>query len=260
MKAIILAAGENLRLRNITNSPKTLLRIGRHSFLDRIIISCKRHAIRQIVIVVGYKAEEIEKHIKENLEIFDGVHIKTIYNPDYATKNNISSFWMARKEMTKPFILFNSDVLFHDKILTLLLESKVSSALMIDDRKTLGQEEMKVILDDRRLIKDISKNIDPRSASGEYIGVAKFLNSETVNGILSKCKLLLDNGKVNVFYEEAFRLLSFERPSIYGVSTNGLPWIEVDTPNDYIKAKEIYSKIISAENNYSTFAENLSSK
>jgi len=245
MKAIILAAGKNIRLRNVTNSPKFLLKIGNCCFLDRIVILCKQHAIHQIVIVVGYKAEEIERHIKENPEIFSDIHVKTIYNFDYAKKNNIFSFWLARKEMGEPFILFNSDVLFHKRILELLLKSNVYSALVVDDGKTLSQEEMKVIMDNKRLVIDISKNIDPLLASGEYIGVAKFFDRGVVNKVLSKCKLLLDLGKTDVFYEEAFRPLSIEEPSIYGVSTNGLPWIEVDMPEDYERAKrEVYPRII----------------
>ena len=236
MRGIILAAGENIRLKSITNSPKSLLKIGNCCFLDRITILCKKYAFHQIVMVVGHKAEEIERHIKENPEIFGDIHVKTIYNRDYASKNNIFSFWLAHREMDKPFVLFNSDVLFHEAILELLLKTNVRSALMVDDRKTLGQEDMKVIMD-KRLIRGISKDINPSLASEEYIGLAKFFDRGTVNNVLSKCKLLLDLGRTDVFYEEAFRLLSIEEPSIYGVSTNGLPWIEVDTPEDYQKAK-----------------------
>ena len=245
MKAIILAAGKNIRLKSITDSPKSLLKIGNYCFLDRIVILCEQYAIRQMVIVVGYKAEEIEKYIKEKGEIFGDILVKTIYNPDYVSKNNIFSFWLAHREMNKPFILFNSDVLFHEGILELLLKNNVPSALMIDEKKALGQEDMKVIMD-KRLIRDIRKNINPSLASGEYIGLAKFLDRRTVNNMLSKCKLLVDLGRTDVFYEEAFRLLSIEEPSIYGVSTNGLPWIEVDTPEDYEKAREeVYPRIIS---------------
>lgn len=251
MKAIILAAGKNVRLKSITDSPKSLLKIGNYCFLDRIVILCKQYTIRQMVIVVGYKAEEIERHIKENPEIFGDIHIKTIYNPEYANKNNIFSFWLAHREMDKPFVLFNSDVLFHEEILELLFENGVHSALTVDDRKTLGEEEMKVIVDDKRLIRDISKNINLSLASGEYIGLAKFFDRGTVNNVLSKCKLLVDLGRTDVFYEEAFRLLSIEEPSIYGVSTNGLPWIEVDTPEDYEKAKgEVYCQITSTRKRF----------
>jgi len=245
LKAIILAAGKNIRLNSITELPKSLLRIGDLCFLDRIIVSCKKHAIHQIVIVVGYKAEEIERHIEENTDIFGGLHVKTIYNPEYANKNNLFSFWLAHREMNNPFVLFNSDVLFHPQILQLLLKNVFTSALMIDDTKNLDQEEMKVIMNEKRLIEDISKKIDPLLADGEYIGMAKFFDRKTIDKILWKCKSFLDCGRINTFYEEALRSLSIEEPSIHGISTNGLPWIEVDTPQDYEEAKNTtYPKIV----------------
>ena len=247
-KAIILAAGRNARLSGITNLPKTLLKVEKECFLDRIVLSCKAYGIRRIVIVTGYESEKIEKHIEEHPEVFDGLITKTIYNPNYDVANNIISFWLARGEMDRPFILFNSDVLFHQKVLGILLKSNVSSALTIDDSKVLGPEEMKVLMNNNRLVVDISKSIDPLMSDGEYIGIAKFSDQRITKKLLSKCSLLIDYGKTNVFYEEAFRLLSIEEPCIYGVSTKGLPWIEIDTPEDYERVKkEVYPKIVSAK-------------
>lgn len=244
MKAIVLAAGKNVRLRSVTNAPKTLLRIGDYSLLDKIAFACRANNVYNMVIVTGYGAERIETHINENPEIFGVLDIKTIFNPEYDTTNNIVSFWLAHKEMKDPFILFNADVLFHEKILKYLLESNAKTALAVDDYKQLGIEEMKVIMNKDRLITDISKEIDPDKAHGEYIGIAKFFDIELTDKILSKLKYLIDNGRTDVFYEEAFRLLSIEEPSIYGESTKGLPWIEIDTPEDYKKAlTEIYPQI-----------------
>ena len=246
--AIILAAGRNARLNQITNLPKTLLKVGRECFLDRIVLSCKAYGISRIVIVVGYESEKIEKHVEEHPEIFGGLPVKTIYNSDYDVANNIVSFWLARGEMDRSFILFNSDVLFHDKVLEILLKSNFGSALVIDDGKVLGPEEMKVRMNNNRLIVDISKSIDPLTSEGEFIGISKFSDQRIIDKLLSRCRLLIDFGKTDVFYEEAFRLLSIEEPCIHGVSIKGLPWIEVDTPKDYeIAKKEIYSKIESTK-------------
>lgn len=244
MKAVVLAAGKNVRLRSVTSSPKTLLRLGRYSLLDRIALACKEHGVATMVVVVGYGAGKIERHISENPEIYGGLRVRTIFNPEYDRTNNIVSFWLARKEMNAPFLLFNSDVLFHGGILKTLLGSGAASALAVDDRKALGREEMKVVMNEDRLITDISKEIDPKEAHGEYIGVAKFFDAGLTREILRRCKQLIDGGRDDVFYEEAFRMLSRERPSIYGVSTEGLPWIEIDTPEDYERAvREVLPRI-----------------
>jgi choline kinase len=237
-RAIILAAGMNLRLRKIISAPKTLLRIGEYTLLERILHSCTLVKISQIVIVVGYKSEEIERYLKES-DTYSNFGIRTIHNPEYENKNNILSFWLARKEMNEPFVLFNSDVLFHENIISLLINGNAQSALMIDDRKKLGLEEMKVVLNSTGLIIDISKSIDPLRANGEYIGMAKFADLEITKKVLARTKLLLDTGRTDVFYEEVLRLISAEEPCINGLSTKGLPWIEIDTPQDYEKAKRM---------------------
>ncbi len=242
-KAIILAAGMSSRLRSVTASPKTLLSFGSHTLLDRILLSCRKASIFRIVIVVGYRAEEIEHHLEKNESIIKGLNMKIIYNPEYEKTNNIYSFWLAKEEMNEDFVLFNSDVLFHEGIIDKVANSNKNSFLLIDDKKKLGVEDMKVILNDSGFVTDISKTIDPRLGNGEYIGIARFSDQEVIGRILSKCRLLLDANSVGVFYEEALRLLSVEEPCIQGLSTDGLPWIEIDTPKDYEKAKTIANKM-----------------
>ncbi len=245
MKAVILAAGRNVRLRSITEKPKTLLRVGKYSLLDRIALACKSMGISRVVLVVGYKADSVEEHIAENPEVYGSLSIKTIYNPEYERTNNIFSLWLARREMGEPFILFNSDVLFHEEILARLIRCDPPSALAVDDVKQLGHEEMKVVMNEGRLITDISKEIDPQEAHGEYIGIAKFFDPNVAREVTSRLEDLISSGRTDVFYEESFRLLSVEEPTLYGVSTGGLPWIEVDTPHDYERAlKEVYPKIV----------------
>lgn len=244
MKAVILAAGRNIRLRSVTDKPKTLLRIGDYNLLDRIALTCKSQGVYKLVIVLGYKADVVEGHIRDNPEIYEGLAIKTIYNPEYDTANNMFSFWLARREMRESFILFNSDVLFHKGILAKLLESKHASALAIDDVKPLGREEMKVVMNDEGLIVDISKEIDPEKAHGEYIGIAKFFNPTVTSEVISRLEGLIESSRKDVFYEESFKMLSLEDPVLYGVSTEGLPWIEIDTPRDYERAlKEVHPEI-----------------
>jgi len=62
IKAVVLAAGFGTRMK--TEKPKVLHRVGSETILGRIISSLKKTGIKDIVIVVGYKAEMIEKEFK----------------------------------------------------------------------------------------------------------------------------------------------------------------------------------------------------
>ncbi|MFC1932135.1 bifunctional sugar-1-phosphate nucleotidylyltransferase/acetyltransferase [Chloroflexota bacterium] len=59
-QAVILAAGEGQRLRPFTvTKPKTMLSIAGKPILQYVVEALARNGIRQIVIVVGYKREQI---------------------------------------------------------------------------------------------------------------------------------------------------------------------------------------------------------
>ncbi|MBM4433266.1 MAG: nucleotidyltransferase family protein, partial [Chloroflexi bacterium] len=59
-QAIILAAGEGQRLRPFTvNKPKAMLSIAGKPILGYVIEALVANGIRNIVIVVGYKKEEV---------------------------------------------------------------------------------------------------------------------------------------------------------------------------------------------------------
>lgn len=247
-KAIILAAGVGKRLQPYYPAlPKTLINIRKRTVLERMITQLESCRIKEIILVTGFCHEKLDQFIEKNLRNkFSDLSFKLIFNPDYANKNNIYSFWMAREEMKNGFVLINSDVLFHPKILSFCLRDEGRSVLVIDDFKLLEKEDMKVTMGRNDIIKDISKDIPPRIANGEYIGITK-LYEETTKLVLLKTKELLNRGRYNVFYEEAFKLVAKEGSHFFGVSTRGLPWIEIDTIDDLKRAREIILPKIESE-------------
>lgn len=61
MQAVILAAGQGLRLRPLTfDTPKVMLKIGSKPILQRIMENLKQAGITDVLMVVGYKKDDIE--------------------------------------------------------------------------------------------------------------------------------------------------------------------------------------------------------
>jgi len=125
-----------------------------------------------------------------------------------------------------------------------LVNSHYRTAFVVDNVKKLGWEEMKVLVKDNRILK-FGKEIDPKAAHGEYIGLAKFGLKDAI--VIFDCmEKLLDKGRTDIWYENAINYVLGEKDA-FGVYTNGLPWIEIDTPQDYVKAvKEAYPQILRA--------------
>lgn len=70
MKAVILAAGEGKRMRPLTDKyPKPMLRLREKPLLEHLIESLPQE-IDQIILVVGYRSEQIQKHFGEQFGRF----------------------------------------------------------------------------------------------------------------------------------------------------------------------------------------------
>src|SRR4030042_477021 len=72
ISAILLAAGESKRM----GKPKQLMPWGKSTILVQAIDNLKSSTVDEIIVVLGYKAEEIEKTITTK-------PVKIAINPDY---------------------------------------------------------------------------------------------------------------------------------------------------------------------------------
>jgi len=239
MKAIILAAGLSKRLHPLTiKVPKCLIKIGEISLLEYALRNFEKFGIKEVVIVVGHGAKEIERRIKDASYC---MRITFILNPEYATKNNVYSLWCARSTLKEGAILFNSDVFCHPRIIQEVLNSQNRDFLVIDETKKLGKEEMKVRIN-FDTIKEISKEIDPDKADGEYIGIARF--SQRGGLVLSKVlEEFIENQETDLFYEAAFQKMIVYH-DLFKISTQGLPWVEIDDFGDLQRARSMPMKVL----------------
>lgn len=101
--AIILAAGFGRRFVPFTyDTPKGLLKVKGTPMINRQIEQLLEVGITDIVVVIGYLAEEFEY-------LTDTYGVKLVYNPEYATKNNYVSLYYAREYLKNTYVLVADD-------------------------------------------------------------------------------------------------------------------------------------------------------
>lgn len=237
MKAIILAAGMASRLRPLTeNTPKSLLKVGERSLLQRSMDALIQNGIRDFVIVTGYLHEMIENFVAETYG--DTITVKFIYNDVYDSTNNIYSLWLARPEAEgEEILLLDSDLLYDPQIVAKVLEQKADNVLTLI-RHELGEEEMKVVTDANGVIKEISKTCNPADAAGESLGIEKMGKAYTAALYKELDGMMNAEHLENKFYELAFERLIKQGHSYEVIDMTDFFSCELDTVEDFENAKQ----------------------
>lgn len=241
MRGVILAAGRGSRLNGTANeSPKCLVEAGGMTFVERQIQSLRRAGIDEITVVVGCQADRVRRVC--------GHGITYVENPQYSTTNSMYSLWMARPLLYEGFVVLNCDVLFHPELLDDLLTARHENALLLAyreaDQPPFSDEEMKVKVRCGR-VTDMSKAMDPAEADGENLGIVKF-GPAGAAALVDIMDRLIDAGGVRDWAPRAFAEFAKTHP-LHAIGTRGLPWIEIDFPEDYQRAVRDVLPLIEAE-------------
>ena len=250
MYGVILAAGMAKRLRPLTDHcPKCLLKIGNRSLLWRALDALKACGISEYVIVTGYKADMIHEEVRLWHEINkpsaeDGdarqqapLHFCFLHNADYENNNNIFSLWMAGEIVRgKEFLLLDSDILLDPQLVKRISQEEGSALAM--NRHELGEEEMKVVVDEHFRITELSKTCRIEDAIGESVGVEK-ISAQYSSALYDELDTMINNENlIDVFYEMAFERLIPKGWQFKVVDTTDYFSMELDTPDDFQNAKD----------------------
>ena len=247
MIGVILAAGMAKRLRPLTDTkPKCLLKVGERTLLERTVAAMAAAGITEFVVVTGYRAEMIKDFLEnldnldnlDNLESLGNPKFTFLHNADYEHNNNIYSLWMAGQAVRgKEFLLMDSDILC-DPAAVLRIANEKEAALAVN-RHELGEEEMKVVVDDALRITEISKTCRPEDAMGESVGIEKMTVAYSEALFRELDQMILNEGLIDIFYERAFERLIPQGHTFRVIDTTNYFSYELDTPEDFQHAQEL---------------------
>lgn len=233
---VILAAGMAKRLRPLTDErPKCLLTVGQRTLLQRTVDGMLAAGLNELVVVTGYRGQMIRDFLTQQ---YPQLTIHFLDNVDYANNNNIFSLWMTRPYTDgRDFLLLDSDILFDPQIIPEVLKAE-GSALALN-RHELGEEEMKIVVDENNNIVEISKTCAIEKAIGESVGIEK-MTAEYSTALFKELEQMIEReGLIDIFYERAFERLIPQGHTFRVVDTTSFFSIELDTVEDFENAKKL---------------------
>lgn len=225
-QAVILAAGQGRRLLPYTEDrPKCLIEVGGKTLVEHQVEALRAQGIDNITVVVGYLGHNVQ-HVL-------GGRAQYIENEQFVTTSSMYSLWLAREAALEGCVILNSDVLFHVGILQALLESPYPDALAVDFEAVLAEEETKVQVSNER-VQALGKALP--YGDGENVGMLKF-SVEGSRALFGKIQQLLHRNHQREMVPFAVDALAADR-FVAAVSVQNLPWLEIDFPEDYQRARE----------------------
>ncbi len=243
MKAVILAAGLGSRLRPITDEmPKAMVPVNEVPIIDRMIKKIAMAGVKEVVVVTGYMHDKLLAHLS-NSKSKIARNAVVVKNDKYDTWGNFYSLLVAKEAIGgADFIKFDGDVVLDDKIIPALLEGAGDLVLAIEKGGMLsgkiGAEEMKIGKDDDGRVVKLSKKIDPRTCSGESIGIEK-VSSTIASELFAELEAMIADEETDDYYERAYQRLIDKGLTCGTVDITDHEWYEIDTIEDLKAASRL---------------------
>jgi choline kinase len=229
---LILAAGMGKRLAPLTDErPKGLIELGGRSILARLLDGLQAAGVRETALVVGYRQEAIRAALGD---AHRGMPVRYLVNPAFE-KGPRLSLWTGRAEFERDdVVLADGDVLFAPALLDRVVRAPAPSVFLGEPEFVDTGEEINLYLAGRRVVGLRRGVAGPPAARfdarAEWVGFAKIGRPAGVD-LSAAIDAMVREGRAEGDYEVALDGL-LERHPFTMCPTAGLPWIEIDFPQD----------------------------
>jgi len=252
MQALILAAGMGRRLKELTrDSAKCMIKVNGITLIERMLSQLDGLNLREIIIVVGYKAEELISFIND-LDIQTPITFVT--NEIYYKTNNIYSLYLARDYLIKDdTLLLESDLILGDGVLNRLIINTYPDLALVAKYES-WMDGTVVTIDSQKNITSFieKKEFDFRNTDQYYktVNVYKFSKRFSELYYVPFLKAYIDSQGTNEYYEQVLKVLKvIEKSPIKVEVLEDEAWYEIDDAQDLdiaesIFCEERYSRIL----------------
>jgi UDP-N-acetylglucosamine diphosphorylase/glucosamine-1-phosphate N-acetyltransferase len=233
MKAVLLAAGEGVRLMPITATrPKHLIKVGGKPILQFCLEAVKKAGIDEAIIVTHYMSESISKYFGDGKAF--GLHLSYVEQKALLGTGNAAS--VAEPYVDGDFVLVYGDLLFgQDAVKDVLSNFKsgktaaVMGVVPVDNPENYGIIE----LDKENRVKRIVEKPTAGKTPSNLANAGVYVFTKQVFDILKKTKAST-RGEWEL--TDAITMLASEGKTVLAAELSKDNWFDVGRPWDLLDA------------------------
>ena len=244
MQAIILAAGMGKRLGEYTrNNTKCMVPVNGTPLIDRMLNQLSRLNLNRVVIVVGYEGKKLMEYVGAER---NGLRIEYIENSVYDRTNNIYSLALAKEKMQEDdTLLLESDLIFEDSMLSLLLENPFPNLALVAKYETWMDGTMVRIDKDCNIVNFVTKAAFNYHHIDQYyktVNIYKFSRTFSRDKYIPFLEAYTKAVGNNEYYENVLRIITFlNSEELKALPVGHRKWYEIDDKQDLDIAEALFS-------------------
>ena len=235
MQAVILAAGMGRRLGELTgDNTKCMLEVNGVKLIDRALEALAECNLSRVVMVVGYKRENVKSYLGDS---YKGIDIVYVDNPIYDKTNNIYSLYLAKDYLVaEDTLLLESDLIYESAVVKRLVDNDYPNLALVDKYESWMDGTVVQLREDCKIRNFISKCDFKYSDIDSYyktVNIYKFSKefsaSHYVPFLEAYCQAL---GR-NEYYEQVLKVITLLDDSpLKALPLQGERWYEIDDIQD----------------------------
>ena len=244
MQAVILAAGMGKRLGELTKgNTKCMIEVGGETLISRLLRQLDKHALSKIILVVGYKAQELKDYLA-TLQV--QTPIEFVENTVYDTTNNIYSLYLAKDYLTtEDTLLFESDLIMEDAVISKLIEHPYPDLALVDKYESWMDGTVVTLDEENRIQRFIPNGQFKYEEIPSYyktVNVYKFSQQFSANMYVPFLEAYCTALGKNEYYEQVLRVITMlDNSGMRALPLTGEQWYEIDDIQDLDIAESIFT-------------------
>ncbi len=235
MQAVILAAGMGRRLGELTgDNTKCMLEVNGVKLIDRALECLAEHNLSRIVLVVGYKRENVMRYVGNS---YKGIEVVYVENPIYDKTNNIYSLYLAKDYLVaEDTLLLESDLIYEPSVVRRIVENDYPNLALVDKYESWMDGTVVMLNDECKIKNFISKRDFKYSDIDSYyktVNIYKFSKEFSTTHYVPFLKAYCQALGRNEYYEQVLKVITLLDDSpLKALPLHGEQWYEIDDIQD----------------------------